>query len=147
KTLVVQFNREHPAIEVAYRSIPWSNWYQTFVTAVSSNTAPDISTGGGFQAVQLFDAGAVHPVDDVVEALRRDGELDDFAPGTVDALRYDGHHVALPWGLDVSVWFYRKDHFAEAGLEPPQSWSDLRAAAKRLIGKNRFGLIGAGDAR
>src|SRR5580658_3624968 len=45
KALVAQFNQEHPDITVNYRSIPWSNWYQTFLTAIGSGTAPDLSTG------------------------------------------------------------------------------------------------------
>ena len=38
KALVAQFNQEHPDITVNYRSIPWSNWYQTFLTAIGSGT-------------------------------------------------------------------------------------------------------------
>jgi multiple sugar transport system substrate-binding protein len=48
KALVAQFNQEHPDITVTYRSIPWANWYQTFVTAIGSGTAPDLSTGAGY---------------------------------------------------------------------------------------------------
>jgi multiple sugar transport system substrate-binding protein len=53
KALVAQFNQEHPGITVNYRSVPWTNWYQTFLTAIGSGTAPDLSTGAGYQAVQL----------------------------------------------------------------------------------------------
>jgi ABC-type glycerol-3-phosphate transport system substrate-binding protein len=35
------------------------------------------------------------------------------------------------WALHQEVW-YRKDLFAKAGLKPPQSWSELLAAAKAL---------------
>ena len=66
KALVAQFNQEHPDINVTYRSIPWTNWYQTFVTAIGSGTAPDLSTGAAYQAVQLYDQGAILPVDDVI---------------------------------------------------------------------------------
>ena len=62
KALVAQFNQEHPDITVTYRSVPWTNWYQTFLTAIGSGTAPDISTGAGYQAVQLYDQGR-HPAD------------------------------------------------------------------------------------
>jgi multiple sugar transport system substrate-binding protein len=48
KALVAQFNQEHPDITVTYRSVPWNNWYQTFLTAIGSQTAPDLSTGAGY---------------------------------------------------------------------------------------------------
>src|SRR6267154_1027935 len=66
KALVAQFNQEHPDITVTYRSIPWNNWYQTFLTAIGSGTAPDVSTGAGYQAIQLYDQGAILPIDDVI---------------------------------------------------------------------------------
>jgi hypothetical protein len=36
KALVAQFNQEHPDVTVTYRSIPWNNWYQTFLTAIGA---------------------------------------------------------------------------------------------------------------
>jgi multiple sugar transport system substrate-binding protein len=143
--LVERFNRENPAIAVQYRSVPWANWYQTFVTAVGSGTAPDISTGAGYQAVQLYDMGAILPIDDVIEELRKSGELADFTPGTVETLRYDGHTVSLPWGIDIRVWYHRRDHFADAKLEAPKDWAGLRAAAKALTRGDRYGMVGSGD--
>lgn len=145
KGLVERFNQEHPEIQVEYRSVPWANWYQTFVTAVGAGSAPDISTGAGYQAVQLYEMGAIRPMDDVVEELRASGELDDFLPGTVDTLRYDDHYVALPWGLDIRVWYYRTDLFEEAGIQPPKNWEELRAAAKELTKDNQYGVVASGD--
>jgi ABC-type glycerol-3-phosphate transport system substrate-binding protein len=40
KALVAQFNQETPDITVTYRTIPWTNWYQTFVTAIAANGGP-----------------------------------------------------------------------------------------------------------
>ena len=143
--LVERFNRENPTINVSYRSVPWANWYQTFVTAISSGTAPDISTGAGYQAVQLYDADAILPIDDVIAELRADGQADDFLPGTIDTLRYDNHYVALPWGLDMRVWYYRKDHFAAASRPVPANWAELRDAAKVLTTHDHAGIVGSGD--
>jgi multiple sugar transport system substrate-binding protein len=145
KELVSQFNKEHPNIQVEYRSVPWNNWYQTFVTAISSGTAPDLSTGAGYQAVQLYDQGAIRPIDDVIEEMKADGDLADFLPNTVDTLRYDDHHVALPWGIDIRVWFYRKDLLEQAGVKVPTTWKELRAAAKATTKDGRYGIVGSGD--
>jgi multiple sugar transport system substrate-binding protein len=145
KDLVAQFNEEHPNIQVEYRSVPWNNWYQTFVTAISSGTAPDLSTGAGYQAVQLYDQGAIRPIDDVIEELKADGELADFLPNTVDTLRYDDHYVALPWGIDIRVWFYRKDLLEQAGVKVPTTWEELRAAAKATTKDGRYGIVASGD--
>jgi multiple sugar transport system substrate-binding protein len=147
KALVAQFNQEHPDVTVTYRSIPWANWYQTFVTAIGSGTAPDLSTGAGYQAVQLYDQGAILPIDDVISAWKANGKLDDFLPKTVDTLKYDNHYVALPWAIDIRVWYYRKDLLEQAHVPPPSNWQELKAAAQALTNDKagRYGLVACGD--
>ena len=81
KKLVDKFNQENGKIKVTYQSTPWSSWPQVFTTAIGSGTAPDISTGGGFQPVQFYDNGAILPVDDVAASIKKD----DFAAGTLEA--------------------------------------------------------------
>ena len=141
QALVDKYNAEHPDVQVVYRSVPWSNWYETFVTAIASGSAPDISTGAGFQAVQLYDQGAIMPVDEVVAQL----DPADFAPGALDALRYDDHYVGLPWAVDLRVLFYRKDMLEAAGVAVPTNWEEFRAAAKTLTADGKFGLVSSGD--
>ena len=145
KALVAKFNAENPTIEVEYRSIPWSDWYQTFLTAIGSGSAPDLSTGAGYQAVQLYDQGAIRPVDDLIAELKASGEADDFLPGTIDTLRYEDKYVAVPWGIDIRVWYYRKDLLEAAGLQPPAGWAELREQAKALTKDGVYGFVSAGD--
>ena len=147
KALVAQFNQEHPDITVNYRSVPWTNWYQTFVTAIGSGTAPDVSTGAGYQAVQLYDQGAILPIDDVISQWKTSGKLDDFLPNMIDTLKYDNHYVALPWAIDIRVWYYRKDLFAQAKLQPPTNWQEFKAAAQALTNSkaDQYGMVTAGD--
>jgi multiple sugar transport system substrate-binding protein len=147
KALVAQFNQEHPDITVTYRSIPWANWYQTFVTAIGSGTAPDLSTGAGYQAVQLYDQGAILPIDDVISQWKASGKLDDFFPNTIDTLKYDNHYVALPWAIDIRVWYYRKDLFEQAKLQAPTNWQEFKTAAQALTNPkaDQYGMVTAGD--
>lgn len=141
EALVADFNASQDGVEVVYRSVPWSNWYETFVTAIASGSAPDISTGAGFQAVQFYDFDQILPVDDVVAAIGEDA----FAPGTLEAVKWDGHYVALPWNVDIRAMFYRADLLEEAGIAVPTTWDELRAAAKALTGEGRYGLVAPGD--
>lgn len=142
KALVEQFNKEHPNIKVNYQSTPWNNWYQTFTSAIAAGTAPDISTGAGYQAFQFSQMGAILPIDDVVGELQNG---DDFLPNTVDLMKYDDHYVALPWAIDIRVPYYRKDLFEQAGVSMPKTWDELRAAAKKLSGNGKYGIVMPGD--
>lgn len=141
QALVDKYNAEHPEVQVVYRSVPWTNWYETFVTAIASGSAPDLSTGAGFQAVQLYDQGAIMPVDEVVAQL----DPNDFVANALEALRYDDHYVGLPWAVDTRVLFYRKDLLEAAGVAVPTNWAELREAAKALTGDGKYGIVTSGD--
>ena len=81
------------------------------------------------------------PIDDVIEELKAEGKLEDFVPGTVDALKYNGHYVALPWAIDVRVPWYRTDLFEDAGIdETPKTWDELKDALKKLSGNGNYAL-------
>lgn len=143
--LVAQFNEEHPEIEVEYRAIPWANWYQTFLTAVGSGTAPDVSTGASFLPVQFYDVGAIRPIDELIAEMEADGELQDYVPGVVEVFEYQGDQVALPWSIGTRSWYYRKSLFEEAGVTPPTNWEEFRAAAEALTTGDQYGIVAAGD--
>ncbi|MCD6031890.1 MAG: extracellular solute-binding protein family 1, partial [Thermomicrobiales bacterium] len=145
EALIGQFNEANPAIQVEYRSTPWANWYQTFTTAIGAGSAPDVSTGAAYQAVQFYDQGAVAALDELVAELESSGALADFLPGTIERLRYDDHYVAVPWAVDIRVLYYRKDLFEEAGVEPPTTWDDFAAAATALTtGEQQYGYVLSG---
>lgn len=147
RALVAQFNKENPGIQVVYRSIPFPNWYQTFSTAIAAGSGPDISTGPAYLAVQFYADGAVQPIDDVIAAMKADGDLADFDPAMIDRMRYDGHYVGLPWHATFRQWYYRKDILKDLKLAVPQTWEQFRAVAKAGTGKGRYGVIAAADSR
>lgn len=144
QALVDEFNASQDDVEVNYRSVPWSGWYETFVTAVASGSAPDVSTGASFQAVQLYDFDAIMPVDALIEEMRADGTIADIPQRYLDAMQYDGVHVGFPWNTAMRVWFYRADILAEHGVEPPTNWDELRAAARAVTGDGTYGVVFAG---
>lgn len=138
KQLISTFNSSQSGIQVSYQSIPWTNWYQTFATAVASGTGPDVSTGAGYQALQFFTKGAILPVDQIITDWHKSGEINDFNPQSINLLKYKGHQVAIPWAIDIRVMYYRKDLFAQAGITtPPTTWPEFAAVAKKLTNKSK----------
>jgi len=141
KKVTDQFTAANPSIKAGYQSNPWSSWPQVFTTAVGSGTAPDISTGGGYQAVQFYPQGAILELDDVVAGFKPE----DFAPGHLEGMKFNGHYIALPWGIDIRIPFYRKDLFEKAGVNPPTNWDELRAGLKKLTSGNQYGIAFPGN--
>ena len=46
--------------------------------------------------------------------------------------RVDGKVVALPAFADAMFLYYRKDLLEKHGIQPPQTWDELAAAAKKV---------------
>ena len=72
---------------------------------------------------------------------------DTFAQGPLDMVTVDGNYAAVPtdgWG---QIIVYRADWFAEAGLEPPTTFDNIRTAAETLNdpANNIFGITAATD--
>jgi len=148
KELVDAFNAANPGIHVNYTLNTWDNWYQTFAQAVASGTAPDVSTGGGFQPFGLEqDADAIMPLNDLVAKWQSDGTAADFAPGTLDYYKdASGNYLAIPWGMDIRVWYARQDLLDQAGVALPTTYADLKADCDAVhgLGSDIYGIADGG---
>jgi multiple sugar transport system substrate-binding protein len=107
-----------------------------------------VSTGGGFQAFQFEQQGQIAYADKVVEELKKNGMYDDFLPGVLEPFKSAKGYVAVPWQLDMRVFWYRKSLFEQAGVEVPKDWASLLEAGKALKKIGAFGFAtgsGAGN--
>ena len=141
RKIVGNYNAATPKVFVSYEMQEWSDWPEVFSMALGSGIGPDVSTGGAYQAVQYYEQGSVAHLDDLIAEFKASGDDKDFLPGALDQMVYKGHTVALPWAIDPRVIFYRKDLFEKAGVKPPNSWDELRAAAKAVTADGSSGLV------
>jgi ABC-type glycerol-3-phosphate transport system substrate-binding protein len=59
-----------------------------------------------------------------------------FEKGAIEPYRYRGGTYGLPITQEFHMMFYRTDIFEELGLEPPQTWDELRAIIPELQRNN-----------
>ena len=77
---------------------------------------PDVfQTGGDKLGAYL---NMIDPLDPFIESTGWQGNLADFPAPILDSLRVNGQLMGLPWSYAVRQFTYRKDWFAEAGLDP-----------------------------
>ncbi|MER7670846.1 extracellular solute-binding protein [Kitasatospora sp. NPDC096128] len=85
-----------------------------------------------------------------LSAYGADAHKDKFAKGLWPVVTgQDGHAYALPWEVNPLGFFYRKDCFDKAGLDPTAfaTWDDLIAVADRFKAANPgMSLIGINKA-
>ena len=79
----------------------------------------------------LVNAGYIAPLDDLM-ASAEEGYIDDFYPAFMANSLYDGQTWSIPFQRSAVVMYYNADLFAEAGIEPPDSWEAWAEAAAAL---------------
>lgn len=150
EALVDQYNEENPDVYVEYQSVPWDNYYQTFLTAITSGTGPDVATAGSQTPMQFATMGEILSLTPIVEKWQeeKDPVLEDMMEGILETNKLEGEYIALPWQCDTRMFTYRTDLFEDAGItELPGTWEELLDVLRTLKNKDPevFPLVTAGD--
>ncbi len=127
--------------KVSYQQVQWANFTQTFSTAVAANNGPAVSSGGGTTAFLFESQGKIAYADDLIETWKGNGIYDDFLPGLVDTLKTANGYAAVPYNLDMRMYWYRKDLLEKAGADVPTDWDSYEAACAAL---KKIGVYGYG---
>ncbi|WP_368659430.1 ABC transporter substrate-binding protein [Metabacillus halosaccharovorans] len=130
--MVEKFNESQDRIEVEY--VIQEDLITKFMTGITSGQVPDVLLWDRWRTSLYAPKGVLHPINEYMEA---DGVSEgDFYEEALKELSYDDNLYGLPLTVDTRALFYNKDHFEEAGIEPPTTWEELREAAKKLTVKN-----------
>ena len=111
----------------------------TLLPATVAGQGPDIALGVGNALPMDFGmrgaAASISGFSDFNEVTER------FPEAAMVPYRFEDRVFALPETITFPMLFYRRDILHEIGLEPPQTWDDVRAAIARLSMNNMtFGL-------
>jgi len=128
ESLVPEFEKLHPDIEVKFIPVPWKEGVEKLTMAVISNTLPDLTFGFKME-IALIKAGVIEPLD----AFLTEEMRNDYLRESLEYIKVNGHYYGIPVWADLNVVFFRKDLFKEAGYSSaPKTWSDLIEYAKKL---------------
>jgi ABC-type glycerol-3-phosphate transport system substrate-binding protein len=136
--LLSQFEAEHPGIHVDAQYVPTGDaLVQKLITAIQSNTAPDIAWIHTDFLDKLVEANALVPLEDFIRGPHglSPADLADFFPELLDPGVYDGKTYTLPMEATALALLYNRELFRKAGLDPdkpPATWSELERYAKML---------------
>ncbi len=112
-----------------------------FTTYLSSGyTGLDLYYLDEFMTATFSSAGWLEPL----EGRIAQANLSAIGPGPLKLSTYNGHLYRVPGYSGAVVFFYRKDLFDKAGLEPPTTWNALVSAGKKLTKGGVYGIGFAG---
>ncbi len=137
--IIARYNHLHPAIK-----IDWTQYtpqqdpssYQTLLTAIAGGKAPDIAEVDRFDAAEFAAKGVIQPIGSYLPAHAATIATDHLMPGAWEELHgFNGGLYGIPLIYEaVGFWslYYNKTLLAAAGVQPPKTWAQLNAAAKKL---------------
>lgn len=114
EAMVKAFNESQDDITVQFMNNNWDNYYPKLLSALTTNTAPDIAAAHVSELPNLINTGKL----DKIDALATEAGLDwsTFGENQVNSVVYDNDHIAIPLDTHAVVMFYNTKYLNEAGL-------------------------------
>ncbi|WP_158864930.1 ABC transporter substrate-binding protein [Leifsonia sp. AG29] len=133
-----EFTKE-TGTKVKLEVIGWNDLQTRIQTAVTSGQGPDVLNIGNTWASSLQATGAFLPFDDA--NMKAIGGSSKFVKTALDTGGAAGKPVtSVPlYGLAYGL-YYNKKMFSDAGVQPPTTWEELVAAAKKLTNGTQYGF-------
>jgi multiple sugar transport system substrate-binding protein len=121
-------------VTIQREAVPGDTLIQKVLQQSSSKTLPDVLMLDNPDLQQIAATGALAPLDQF--GLSADG----YVKGVVAASTYQGKLYGLQPITNTIGLFYNKAILDKAGVKPPATWDELKAAAKQLTSGKRYGI-------
>jgi multiple sugar transport system substrate-binding protein len=146
KRLVDQFNSETANVKVTTTTIGNPPYYTKLQAGAVSGTLPDVAIIHN-DAIPYNAANKVlSPVDDLVSLLGLTGS--DFTTEVWSHTQYKGKRYGIPLDTHTLSFYWNKDLFTQAGLDPSKGPTDKTSfvnAAKAITAKGTPGFMVVGS--
>lgn len=124
--LTKKFESEHPGIKVEVTVHSWTDVDREVKEMVKDGDAPDLAQIGAYADYAAQDK--LYSADDLLSIPT---QADFLAPlskaGEVNRVQY-----GMPFAASTRLLFFNEKLFKSAGIEPPENWDELQAAAQKL---------------
>ena len=115
--LIAQYEAENPNVTINMTYQPWDNYYQLFLTAVSSGAAPDVASCAIDQPDLFAQMNEIQYLDSVIDEWKEEGIYSDYSEDMLNFFKYEGNQIAIPYMVGYRGFFYRTDYLEQAGVE------------------------------
>lgn len=135
-TIADEYNASQDQVKVTVENqgTAYEELLRKYRQGIPSGDLPDIGVMEDTNLQFLADSGTVVPASACAEA---DGytEYDDFLPGVIDFYTVDEALQPASFNVSTVLFYYNRDHFEAAGLDPdspPQTLDEVAEAARAI---------------
>lgn len=127
------YNASQTAYKVTAKYVPFADFKKQLSIGAVAETLPDMVILDSPDHASYASMG-------IFADLTGKIDVSGYFEGPVNSCTYDGKLYGVPFGVNCLAMFYNKDMLAEAGLEVPTTWSELKDAAAKISDGSRYGF-------
>ncbi|MCR4426158.1 MAG: extracellular solute-binding protein [Firmicutes bacterium] len=120
--------RKETGITVRYEIVGWGDAWNRLATAVTSGEGADVMQVGTTWNPQLAAMGGLAKIN-----ISEFGGEAAFMPANYKSTIYKKTCYGVPWFAETRCLFYNRDHFAQAGVQPPKTYDELVTVGQALV--------------
>ncbi|WP_134671788.1 ABC transporter substrate-binding protein [Halorussus marinus] len=133
--LAEDFNEQSDGVtvETSYKG-SYTETLNAVTSAIGAGEAPDLAQIVDLGCRLAIDSGAFEPMEEALPSDRIDWS--DFQDPVINYYSFDDTVYSLPFNSSTPIFYYNKDKFAEAGLDPespPTTFEGIRAASETVV--------------
>ncbi|XVS64863.1 extracellular solute-binding protein [Actinosynnema sp. CA-299493] len=117
--------------KVKTETVPFDAALNNYRTAAQGGQGPDVFRAEVAWVSQLAKLGYIADLAGTELA----SDTSDFLDTPLGSTKYDGKTYGVPQVTDSLALFYNKKLLADAGVEPPKTWDEVKTAAAKLGGE------------
>ncbi len=124
RAMVDAFNDKKTGIEIDFELMlgNWDEWYRKLRGYLAAGDSPDLVR---HMATGLDTWATSGELEDLNPYIQRDNfALDSFFEAAIQGLSSDGKQWGMPPGIYTAAWYFNRQLFRDAGIEPPTDWSN-----------------------
>ena len=130
-----QFEAAHPGVTVQRTAVAYANLITKVLQDASAGDMPSLVLLDNPNVPQVAATGQLRAFNDL-PGFTTSG----YYPGAISECTYQGKQYCHPIGTNSVGLFYNKAMLAAAGLQPPTTWDELAADAKKLTKPPVYGM-------
>lgn len=131
---LVETCAEDVGVEIDRTPVPGAELVQTVLQRSSSDTLPDLLMLDNPDIIRMAETGMLTPLSSY------DIEIPTVSENIQDASLYEDELYGIQPAANTLGLFYNVDALSEAGMEPPQTWDELRETAEDLTETGQHGM-------
>jgi sn-glycerol 3-phosphate transport system substrate-binding protein len=114
------------------------------LTAAQAGDPPQVAVLLAIDIFTLIEEDVILPISDIATSDADKAWIDSFYEGFMVDTRFDGKTYSIPFQRSTPVFYYNKDAFRAAGLDPevtPKTWDEMVEVGKKLTVKDANGNV------